>query len=192
MNELFLFDNLWVPLGLWAVLYVSDYTLTLYGAQLYQGRAKEHLVIEGSYELNPYFQQEVNQLRPISLRFLVALLASCLLLLIVRGLADDWPWLFVFACGGLILMEAAVHCRHLRNIATFRQMNRGEGVRGRIEYSRWFTYRTSAVDMFAFAAIFLALAVIVRSWFCLGGTASCTGLAVRHYLQSNRTRPQAD
>lgn len=188
MNERILFDYLWIPLLLWIALYISDYYLTLYGARLYQGGARDHLVIEGSYELNPYFQPEISQLRFISLRFLVALAASCLLLLILRGFADDWPWLFVFACGGMILLETAVHTRHIRNIVTFRQMKSGQGVKGRIEYSRWVTYRTSAIDMFAFAAIFLALALIVGSWFCFGGTVSCTGLAVRHLLQSNQAR----
>ncbi len=191
MRERILFDSLWIPLALWAALYVSDYYLTLYGAHLYQGGAKNHLAIEGSYELNPLFQQDINQLRRVSLRFLLALLASSLLLLILRGLAEDWPWLFVFACGGLILLEIAMHSRHVRNIVTFRQLKSGQGVSGKIEYARWVTYRGSAIEMFTFAAIFLALALLLGSWFCLGGAVSCTGLAVRHFLQSRQARRAA-
>src|SRR5258708_24418110 len=46
---------------LWGLLYVSDYALTITCARLY-GRQKT-IVFEGSYEITPFFQRDINSLR---------------------------------------------------------------------------------------------------------------------------------
>jgi hypothetical protein len=56
------FSNLWPGLTIWSLLYVSDYAFTIVCARLYRSRVSEKLVFEGSFELNPVFQQDVNSL----------------------------------------------------------------------------------------------------------------------------------
>jgi hypothetical protein len=55
-------------------LYVSDYLLTIASVRLYQ--APDKVVFEGSYEITPLFQNDVNALRRISPRLLLALAGS--------------------------------------------------------------------------------------------------------------------
>jgi hypothetical protein len=62
-------DNLWVCLLTWLVLYISDYYLTIWGAHLYRSGAQEHIVYEGSYELTPQFQKDIDALKLFSLNF---------------------------------------------------------------------------------------------------------------------------
>ena len=72
MAELFA-GSLWPSLISLILLYISDYSLTVYCARLYQTRAKDKLVLEGSYELTPYYQRDVDSLRHFSPRFIFAL-----------------------------------------------------------------------------------------------------------------------
>lgn len=188
MGEQFLFDYFGIPVGLWVILYISDYYLTIWGAYLYAKGGKNHLTIEGSYELNPTFEKDINLLRTISPRFLFYLLAFTLVLLMVRGLTRDLPFLFIIVAGGLLLLEVFVHLRHIRNIASMWSMSHDEGVSGKLEYRRWYTYRTSAIDAFAFAAFLLLVAVLGGSWFFAGGALSCLGIAIRHSIRSRQLR----
>jgi len=67
-------ESLWVGPVLWAGLYVSDYVLTIACARLYQAQNK--IVFEGSYEITPMFQADVNALRRVSPRFLFFLVEA--------------------------------------------------------------------------------------------------------------------
>jgi hypothetical protein len=66
MFEHFFEDQWWPGLLLWAAVYSSDYAATILSARLYRAKAKEHLVFEGSYEVTPYFQKDVDSLRWVS------------------------------------------------------------------------------------------------------------------------------
>lgn len=186
MGEQFLFDYFGIPVALWIILYISDYYLTLWGARLYVTGGNKHLTFNGSYELNPAFEQDINLLRRVSLRFVLALLAYTLFMLIVRGLARNLPFLFSVFAGGLILMEVCVHARHVRNIVSLWHMRQDVGVSGQIEYQRWFSLRTSAIDVLVFAVFFTAVALLGGSWFFAGGALGCFGLAFRHWRMSRR------
>src|SRR5690242_9638751 len=110
-----LLDNPWLGLALWLGSYIADYYLTLYSARLYRAGGKEHFAFEGSLELTPYYQRDIDSLRRVSLRFILALLISALLMEIVWYLANivvGLPLLFEFLVGGLVLREAAVILRH--------------------------------------------------------------------------------
>ncbi len=187
MLEDVLVDNLWLVLIIWVVLYVSDYTLTIATAQLYERGVRNLIEFEGGVELNPYFQRDVAALRQISPRFVIMLLCSTALI--------GFEWLvtvqtgvlregFSFFIGGLFLLEAAVHMRHLRNLVTYRDMARGRGVQGRIAYRRWLVLRVSALDLAGLAALYLLTFLLTGSWFFAGGAGFCGGLAVRQALQS--------
>ena len=67
-------ESTWLGPAAWAALYVSDYFLTVACARLYG--AQSTIAFEGSYEITPFFQADVNALRRISRRFVIALVAS--------------------------------------------------------------------------------------------------------------------
>jgi hypothetical protein len=85
--------------------------------------ASEKLVFEGSFEITPYFQRDIDSLRVISPRFL--------LMLVLSGLLLAWMWFlslqserefYAFALGSMVLAQLAVHTRHLRNFFMFRNL----------------------------------------------------------------------
>ena len=71
-----IFEKLWLILPIWVLVYLSDYYLTILGARAYEAGAKEHLLFEGSYELTPTFQKDVDALRVFSPKFLRAVLLT--------------------------------------------------------------------------------------------------------------------
>jgi hypothetical protein len=123
-------------MAIWSLLYISDYALTFTCARLY-GR-QETVVFEGSYEITPFFQRDINSLRVVSPRFVFALL----LILGFSGFlwllneSSPAPELWQLALGALIGVQLAVHMRHFRNLILFRAINHADWVRGRIEYGR--------------------------------------------------------
>jgi hypothetical protein len=165
---------------LWGLLYISDYALTITCARLY-GRQKT-IVFEGSYEITPFFQRDINSLRVVSPRFVFILLLTLgfLGLLWTLNESSPAPELWQFALGALIGIQLAVHMRHLRNLVLFRSINNADLIRGRIEYSRPVVLRASSWECFAFSGFYLILFAFTRSWFILGGVATCFSLGVKH------------
>jgi hypothetical protein len=177
----FLFNNLLPGLAAWTVLYISDYTLTLKCAKLYRSGVSDKIAFEGSFELNPNFQADIDSLRTWSPRFLAALLVSGVWLTIIWWLSwGSQPGLYQFALGALILIQLAIHIRHLRNLFLFRVIVSSNAVEGRISYSRQVVLRMSAVEIFAFSALYLVLFAFTQSWFVLGGALACLALALKH------------
>ena len=166
---------------LWAVLYISDYYLTIYSARGF--REIGHFQFEGSYELTPQFQADVDALKRISARH-IALLVLCSILIvtlwwvIVRLLA--LPWLYNLYLGLFLLVEVAVHLRHLRNVFLIREIRRHGGVEGQISYRKWFSYRVSAFEFYSIGTLFLMVAVLSFSSFFLGGALVCFGTGLKH------------
>jgi len=152
-----LVENLWISLTVWALLFISDYYFTIYGAYLYQTYAKQYVVYEGSYELTPSFQNDVNNLRRVSPRFLVSLSLTIIFLIILWFLSVKFletPWLFSFLIGALILSEVAIHIRHVRNIYLFGLTRKTKnGLKGHIEYRRWVILKSSAIELTSFSAL---------------------------------------
>ena len=116
-------DKLWPGLVAWTVLYVSDYSLTIACARLYQAGARDKIALEGSYEITPYYQRDINALRRVSPRFVAALVLSVAWLSVIWWLAMQmWPPEYSFALGAVVLLELAVHMRHFRNLVLFRAL----------------------------------------------------------------------
>lgn len=178
----FFFDSLWPGLAIWTVLYISDYSLTLICARLYRTGVSDKIAIEGSYEITPFFQRDIDSLRLISPRFLLMLFVSGVLLSAVWLLmSQPDPTPYRFLLGAMILLQLTIHIRHLRNLATFRGIINSDAVRGRIEYSRQFTLKISASELFAFSGLFFLLFVFTPSWFILGGAVGCLSTAMKHW-----------
>ena len=123
----------------WAALFVSDMLLTVTCARMYQAGVRERFVFEGSYELTPYHQADIDALRAFSPRFLFALVAAvalqaCLWWLSVGNSVA--PMAYEAALGAMILIQLTIHVRHIRNYFLFRAVLAGEGIEGRMQYAR--------------------------------------------------------
>ncbi len=112
-----------VALVVWALLYLLDYYLTIYGARLYRQTASQIIVLEGSYELTPMFQEDVDRLRLFSKQFYARLIAGVIALFAFWLLATRTVIpveTFALLVGALVLREAPIMLRHARNITLFR------------------------------------------------------------------------
>lgn len=175
-------DSLWPGAALWVLLYISDYAFTIACARMYQAGVGKILIFEGSYELTPAFQQDVDSLRIFSPRFAIALLWAVLMLAAIWWLSRlVWPEAYPLALGALVLVQLSIHVRHVRNFLLFRRTLAGQGAHGRVEYGRPLILQLSAVEMLGFGVIFLVGSAITGSLFLLGGAASCLALAAKHF-----------
>lgn len=190
--EYWLARSPWPGVVLWIILYISDYYLTIYSARGFRGIG--HFQFEGSYELTPQFQADVDALKRISARH-IALLVLCSILIvtlwwvIVRLLA--LPWLYNLYLGLFLLVEVAVHLRHLRNVFLIREIRKHGGVEGQISYRKWFSYRVSAFEFYLIGALFLMVAVLSFSFFFLGGALVCFSTGFKHGLLARKAKKSA-
>jgi hypothetical protein len=172
---------------MWSLLYVSDYAFTILSARLYRSGVNEKIVFEGSFELNPVFQRDIDSLKSISPRFLLMLLVTGLLLALMWFLgSQSMPQFYEFVLGSMILLELAIHVRHMRNFFMFRMLVKSDCVRGRIEYSRPLILKMSSCELFVFSGLFLMLFLFIPSWFLLGGVTSCCLTAIKHRALARR------
>src|SRR6187551_870785 len=160
MSE-FIFDS-WIPgLVLWSILYVSDYSWTIATARLYRSKANKHIVFEGSFELTPYFEKDIDALRRVSPRFLIALVATngaLAALWFLTRLVPGMERMYAFLLGAMVLLQCTIHLRHFRTWNLFRSMHADSGIVGHIEYARPLVLRSSAAEMFSVACVWLLLA----------------------------------
>jgi len=182
----------WYGVVLWIILYTSDYYLTLYCARGF--RDIGHFQFEGSFELTPQYHKDIDNLRPVSKLHLVLLVAYSLLILAVwwiTSLSAFLEWAYPLYLGMFLLLEVAVHLRHLRNVALIREARRSGGVEGEIRYKRWFSYRISASEIYIYATLFLLIALLTYSLFFLGGAIMCYGMGLRHRRMAKKTKEMA-
>ena len=178
----FFVDSLWPGLAMWTVLYISDYSLTIVCARLYKTGVSDTIAIEGSYELTPFFQRDIDSLRLVSPRFLLMLLVTGGLLTLVWWLtSESGRDLYAFALGAMIMIQLTVHIRHLRNLVLFRAIVNSNPLRGKIQYSRQFTLKASAFELLSFSGLFFLLFAFTSSWFTLGGAVGCLSQAMKHW-----------
>lgn len=184
-------DSLGWSLGVWLVLYIADYYMTVWGAALYRKGANEHVVFDGSYELTPQFQEDINRLRRFSPRFLRYVLQSVVIVCALWYVAwrwTDWALMFLVAYGGLIFRQIVVLGRHVRNIALFRCLLNPDGVNGRIQYARWLTLEQSSVELFSMAGLLLAAAVTSANAMLYGGALAVFLSGLEHRKMARKAR----
>jgi hypothetical protein len=181
MLQYYLIENIWFALGLWALVYTSDYYLTLYGAKVYHQKASQFIVYEGSYELTPEFEDDIDNQHRFSPRFLVALVFTSLIFLFIWYVVQ-WGYtpagLFLFGYGAFFLREVAVHMRHFRGILLYKEIKNKGGVEGNLTYSRNLLLQLSAYDLISFGFLYLLIYALSGGVFYLGGAVACivTGL----------------
>jgi len=179
--ETWLARSPWPGMILWIILYLSDYYLTVYSARGF--REIGHFRFEGSFELTPQYQKDIDALKPISRLHIVLLMVYSLVILIiwwvfVYGLG--LPWAYLLYLGMFLLLEVGVHLRHLRNVFLIREIRKNGGVDGQISYQKWFSYRVSAFELYLFFGLFLIIAALASSPFFLGGAIMCFGTGFKH------------
>jgi len=173
----------WPGLALWTVLYIGDYAMTLATARLYRTQSPEKIVFEGSFELTPVFQQDIDALRAVSPRFLVTLFAINLLLWVqwrVTAASASFSHYYLLILGMLIAPQLVIHIRHLRNYFLFATALGEEGLQGRMEYPRVVVLRLSSIEIGTFAGLYCILFLVTGSWFFFGGVITCAVLAWKH------------
>jgi hypothetical protein len=173
--------NPWYGIILWMILYTSDYYLTIYAARGF--REIGRFQFEGSFELTPRYQKDIDQLRPVSRLHITLLFAYSVLILIVwwiTSLSIYLQWTYPMYLGMFLLLEVAVHLRHLRNLFLIQEIRRNGGADGQLTYKRWFSYRISAYELYLSATLFLLVALLTYSLFFLGGAIMCYGTAFKH------------
>lgn len=179
--QYWLSTNPWYGIILWIILYTSDYYLTIYGARGF--REIGHIQFEGSFELTPQYQKDINVLKPISRLHITLLILYSLLILViwwVTRLSSYLAWTYPLYLGMFLLLEVAIHVRHLRNVAIIREIRKHGGVDGQIVYRKWFSYRISANDLYISATVFFLVAVLTYSLFFLGGAIMCYATGFKH------------
>ena len=110
---------------LWIMLYISDYYMTIYTARGY--REIEHFKFEGSFELTPQYQKDIDALKPVSKLHVTLLVLYSLLIVLIWWFTKFllvFPWTYLLYLGMFLLLEVAVHLRHLRNVSLIREIRR--------------------------------------------------------------------
>jgi len=179
----------WPGVILWMILYTSDYYLTLHCARGF--REIGHIQFEGSFELTPEYQKDIDALKPISKRHLIALALSSVVLTLLWWLTRLNFYLelvYPLFLGMFLLLEVAVHLRHFRNAALIREARKHGGIEGQIMYKKWFSYRISANDLYILSALFLITAILTYSLFFLGGAITCFAMGFRHGRLARKTK----
>src|SRR5262245_44241399 len=106
MIQAFQFDNLPLAIALWIILYSCDYYLTLHGNKLRTTYAKAHAGLDESYELNPYYQRDIDSNKRVSGRFFFMLLlfVGWLVFVYYGAQLTKLPEAFSIAVGYLVLL----------------------------------------------------------------------------------------
>jgi hypothetical protein len=181
--EALFYASPWPGLVMWIVLYTSDFLMTMTCARLYQRGARERIAFEGSYEITPYYQGDVDALRMFSPRFVLAMIVTCVIqatLWFLTMRSNVLPEAYVFAVGMMVMIQLTIHVRHIRNLFLFRAVLADDQIKGRIEYGRPAMLRLSAVELLTFAGVYTFLYAITLSWFVLGGAVICAAMALNH------------
>jgi hypothetical protein len=167
----------WAPLVTLAAVtaFVVDWTLTHLGARASE-RVRDRWAIEGSYELNPTWQNEVDAGQRFSWRMVGAGLALAAVLLVMRWVVEEGeldPALFAFASGAVLLIQAPILMAHAQNLQMVRDLADPTALTGSVTFSRWLTIRQAAWHLVRFAVLWLALWAVSQQAFFLGGVLSC-------------------
>src|SRR5215211_339215 len=183
----------WYGVILWMILYTSDYYLTIYSARGF--REIGRFQFEGSFELTPRYQKDIDNLRPVSKLHISLLVAYSFLILIIwwiTRLSLYLEWSYLLYLGMVLLLEVAIHVRHVRNIFLIHEIRNHGGVDGQITYKKWFSYRRSAYELYLSATLFLFVAILTYSLFFLGGAIMCYETGFKHSMLAKKEKIRAD
>lgn len=174
---------------LWAGLFLLDLYLTARAEKEYRKNAQGILIYEAGYQLvDPTIEPAKSKPIFSNRSILLLITSSFAIMLFWWVVVERWglDGYFSFFLGGLLLTVIAVDVRHIQNIFLYRNAGTPNGLRGKLEYPGWLGYRSSAIEMLTFSALFLIIALVLPSWFMVGGSFACLLLGARHWIWSNR------
>jgi hypothetical protein len=193
MVKAYLLQHIWLIVTFWVCIYCSDYYLTILGARLYRKYLSQSLAIEGSYELTPVFEKDIDALRLFSRAFYLRLVLSVFLIialwwvnLLLGALLDKDLPIFIAVMGGLFLREAAVHMRHFRMITMAYWARDPSSFTGKLVQSRELSLKISAAEIASFAGLYFLIAWMMGSWAFFGGGIFCLVTALQQGWRSRR------
>jgi hypothetical protein len=188
--ERFLISYPWIAAIAWAVLCVSDHHLTLLGQRYF--KSQKIVEIEGSYELTPEHQDDIDNELPLSWLWLIWTVFGAAVLLMTglfatqNGIIQIW---YLLLMGALLILQLGVHERHIWNILFYKHLASSDpGVEGRVYWRRTDIYRRSATQLWLSAAFTLILAGLSSSYILLGGAFGLAGTARRHGIYARRSK----
>jgi len=179
MIDRVLFDWAPVTVAVVGIAVALDFWLTHAGARASQ-LVRHVWEGEGSYEMNPTWESDVDAGRRFSWRLFGATAALIVALLAVRYvpfLTELGPAYFAFAAGAIMLVQAPVFIAHVSNLQTFRALADPAAETGRILMHRPFLYGQSGWHFARFAVLWLLLWVPSQQAFFLGGALGCFAFA---------------
>lgn len=192
MLEFWLVGSAWGGPLLASLLLVVDYLLTIVGARSYRKHVAPFFAHEGSFELNPYYEKDVDRLRWFSGRLVAASAFLALALLAIRWLdrsLETYPLAYSFALGIVILRTVPIYVRHFRMLYLARTIRAEKRLEGHVWYPRPFSLRLSAFEFGAFAGIYLLMFLFRFDLVALGGAIGCLAVAVQHLRKARRYVP---
>jgi hypothetical protein len=169
-------------------LFLADWTLTHIGAAASQ-KVRDRWAVEGSYELNPTWQAEIDSGRRFTWRLVAVGILLAALLLAIRWVVElgemDPAW-FAVGAGAVLLLQAPTLIAHASNLQMFRDLADPTAITGSVTFSRWLTLRQAGWFLVRFAVLWLVLWVPSQQAFFLGGALSCLLFARRLAAQGSR------
>lgn len=178
--EHYLLHYVWLSILLWIALFFGDYYLTFEGAKRYNQKPKEHIIYEKSYELNPVFQEDVENFNLHSKKFWAALFINSALIYIIWIITYylfNLSKIFSMVLGIYYFRSLVVILRHIRNLTFFNLVENWGGVQGKITYSYQFSLINSSNEFLTFSILFLIFFFVTGGFFLLGGFLGCGGMA---------------
>lgn len=184
MLEAYLLNHPWLPASLWMLLYTSDYYLTLWGARLY--RRQSVYQYEGSYELTPDFQKDIDEQKPVSFTHVMWLLAGAIILL-ATGYLPGSKAVYGGFVGFFLTIEVAIHLRHIQGITSYRRLaGPNPEMSGHVTLSRASGYRRSAQELGGLAFLAFLGYVLTNDPILLGGAISLAYTSAQHLSHMRR------
>jgi len=184
-----LVSNLWIGLTLWVITYAADYYLTVLSAKLYEQIGRQFVATEGSLELTPEYEQDIEARRLLSPRFLKSTAFGCIFLLGIWYVAVFIPVVklyYMFILGALVLRQLAVIIRHVNNLTMYGLLRKEGAATGKIEYRRWVAHRRAGVDLIAFGCLFLFSFAMTGQLFWAGGSLFCAATGAEHFKKGRQ------
>lgn len=183
--EPYLLDHPWILSLIWMVLYTSDYYLSLANARLY--KRQNYYKVEGSFELTPFYQKDIENENKFSVRFLTMLLLFATWIYVIASYLDVPKFGVGILVGFFIMPEMETHVRHIQNTMLFRKLaSSNPGATGQLTMTLESGYKKSATQLACYCSLMLVIFILTGSPMVLGGAIAFLLLALRHISLAKR------
>ena len=190
--ESYVLNHPWIPTLAWCVLYVGDYYLTILGAKLCRKQTISE--VEGSYEMTPAYQADVDSLTLFSPTLFRNLLIYAVVLLAAGTylVALELPAAYGVLVGYVVFIEFGIYARHIGNITFYGRLAGPEpGARGHIVWTNRGLYLHSSVQLACWSGFTLVAAALTKSPVLFGAAAGFADHAY-HDFRTARSHSQQD